>query len=73
MQSVVSFEKKKIKKIEFNFCQKISQLFFFDTKIGRKKITKDFPYKIFIKGFPLQIGRNKFMWDFLHKIYKEFP
>ena len=71
--------KKILKKIEFYFCQKISQLFFLRKNFGRKnlqrisfikflqrdflyklgkniarkKCTKDFLYKIFIKGFPL--------------------
>ena len=53
------FDKKIQKKIEFYFCQKISQLFFLGKILAEKikklveQFTKDFPYKIFIKGFPL--------------------
>jgi len=38
-----SFKKKFKKKIEFYFCQKISQLFFFEEKFWPKKIYKGFP------------------------------
>ena len=36
------------------------------------KFTKDFPFEIFIKGFPLEIRRNEFIWVFLIKFRKNF-
>ena len=48
-----SLKKKLKKKSNFIFVKKFRNFFFFEEKFWPKKFTKDFFYKIFIKGFPL--------------------
>ena len=45
--------KKNKKKLNFIFVKKFRNFFFLRKNFGRKKITKDFLYNFFIKGFPL--------------------
>jgi len=47
------FKKNSKKKSNFIFVKKFRNFFFLRKNFGRKKFTKDFLYKIFIKGFPL--------------------
>ena len=63
------FKKISKKKSNFIFVKKFRNFFFLRKNFGRKKFTKDFLYKIFIKGFPLYIGKKYCS----KKMYKGFP
>ena len=53
-----SFEKIVEKKAEIFPIQKFRNFFFLRKNFAPKKFPKDFLYKIFIKGFPLQVGAD---------------